>query len=324
MSLLQKKISFSIYKITKIKDEDAFLTFLSGFPPRDIKEEPIIDTYFFTDPIDTDKGGYHLTHDSLSFCYRSDRKPIGKKRLNILLKDELERIKNEEGRTLDKKKDKQEIQILTYEVAKRMSVGQNPVETTIQIIIDRDTNTLFVEKRGTTTEDVVSLLAYHGGVFCEKIIPFSGEDKLAKNKRLRDFTSWLYRAMAQKSNYIESGDIKLGSNIKLQDKDSEVAIKGNITKYLTTYNTMMDEGRVKECRVFYDDKENKLNLQYSLNCQDLCFASYVSSAYLSPKNQSLIGYHTIEERREDLVSFVAHFKSLAEYFEESMALETNK
>jgi hypothetical protein len=321
MSLLLKKISFSIYNITSIKNEQLFLDYLKSLPPRDIKDEPVVETYFFTDPIDTEKGGYHLTHESLSFCFRIDKKPIPKKRLETLLKAKIEKIRVEEGRELDKKKDKQEIQMLYYELAKEMSVGQNPVENTIQVIIDRDTKTLFVEKKGGLTEEVVGLLGYNGGVFCDKVIPFKGDDKMAQSDRLKEFTSWLYQSMANKSNYIEHGAIKLGTSIKLQDKDSEVSIKGNITKYIKTYGSVMDEGKVKECRVFFDDEENKVNLQYSLSCQDLYFSAYSSSGYSAPKNETFFNYNSIELRREDLINFVNHFKNLAEYFEEFMELE---
>lgn len=324
MSLLQKKISFSIYKITKIKDEKAFLEYLNSLKPRDIKDEEIVETYFFTDPIDTEKSGYKLTPESLSFSFRIDKKPVPKKRLEALVKAEIERIKNEEMRVLDKKKDKQEIQMLTFEIAKKMSKGQNPIENTLQIIIDRDSSHLFIEKKGGLTEEVVGLLAYNGGVYCEKVLPFKGDDKISKIKRLKDFTSWLYQSMSNKSNYIESGAIKLGTSIKLQDNDSEVSIKGNITKYIKTYNAVMEEGKVKECRVFYDDEENKVNLQYSLSCQDLYFSAYSSSGYIHPKNETFVNYESIELRREDLVNFVNHFKNLSEYFEEFSELEDIK
>lgn len=321
MSLLQKKISFSIYKITTIKDEDVFLEYLKSLPPRDIKEEDIVTAFFFTNPIDTDKGGYHLTDESLSFCFRIDKKPIPKKRLEVLVKIEIERLKNEEGRVLDKKKDKQEIMAIYGRISKAMSVGQNPEENSLQVIIDRDTSTLFIEKKGSLTEELAGLLAFHGGVYSEKVLPFSGEDQLKKSERLKEFTSWLYESMQNKSNYIETGAIKLGTSIKLQDKDSELSIKGNISKYVKTYKTVMDEGKVKECRVFYNDEENKINLQYNLNCHDLHFSAYNSSGYLPPKNPAS-GYEYIEYRREDLVNFVKHFKNLAEYFEELKDLES--
>lgn len=322
MSLLQKKISFSFYKIKTIKNEKAFLGYLDSLPPRDIKDEEIVETYFFTDPLDTEVPGYRLTADSLSFSFRIDKKPIPKKRLEALVKLEIEKLRTEKGIILDKKKDKQEINMLTFEVAKKMSKGQNPVENTIQVIIDRASSTLFIEKKGGLTEEVIGLLAINGGVHCEKILPFKGDDKVMKSERLKEFTSWLYQCMANKSNYIESGAIKLGTSIKLQDKDSEVSIKGNITKYIKTYKAVMDEGKVKECRVFYDDEENQINLQYSLSCQDLFFSAYSSSGYNHPKNDSFVNYESIELRREDLVNFVKHFNNLADYFEEFMELES--
>ena len=324
MSILLKKISFSIYNITQIKDEAEFLAYLNSLPPTDIKDEPIVQSYFFTDPIDTDRGGYQITDESLSFCFRIDKKTLPKKRLNALVNAEIERIKNEDGIVLDPKKDKQEIQQITFEIAKVMSVGQNPVENTVQVIIDRATGTLFIEKKGGQTEEVIGLLAYNGGCYCEKVLPFNGEDRAEKAARLTDFTSWLYQSMSNKSNYIESGSIKLGTSIKLQDEDSEVTIKGNITKYIKTYNTVMEDGLVKECRVFFEDAENGINLQYTLNCKDLYFSAYTSSGYAHPKNESLVSLDSIEERREDLIEFRNHFEKLASYFEEFSELEKKK